>query len=245
MSAADELCGFGFERYWVNQALELTNHNKDYALEWLLSDEFKLARQQFNEQKRKFKAKQTDQGFARPGTKTKHGDPNHSESKNPLLISHNKDPSLQGMPDKMKMAEEAEANELEIEYNLNTPDLKPKTTLDDFKKIGIDHLLGSSSDDDQEQKPPKNAKQDHEDGDDEDEDEDDQLDDAAFSQLLVPNLDEMERRGSAAIVEDEEDPNANDDDMQQFLLKLKNQVFPQREHGKCAILRGVPPPHRR
>ena len=54
--AAQELCALGFEAYWVNQALELTNHNQEYALEWLLSDEFKLARQQFNEQRKKFKA---------------------------------------------------------------------------------------------------------------------------------------------------------------------------------------------
>merc|ERR1711948_164749 len=44
-----------------------------------------------------------------------------------------------------------ESEELEIEYNLNEPDLKPKKTLTDLfnrKQIGIDHLLqGSDSDD--------------------------------------------------------------------------------------------------
>jgi len=49
----DELCAFGFDRFWVSQALELTNNHKDYALEWLLSDEFKLSKQAMEEQKQK------------------------------------------------------------------------------------------------------------------------------------------------------------------------------------------------
>jgi len=46
MAAIEELCKYGFEKYWVTQALELTNHHKDYALEWLLSDEFKISKKQ-------------------------------------------------------------------------------------------------------------------------------------------------------------------------------------------------------
>ena len=53
MAAIDELCAFGFDRFWVSQALELTNNHKDYALEWLLSDEFKLSKQAMEEQKKK------------------------------------------------------------------------------------------------------------------------------------------------------------------------------------------------
>ena len=45
-TTADELCELGFERYWVNLALEMTNQNKASAIEWLLSDEFKVAQKQ-------------------------------------------------------------------------------------------------------------------------------------------------------------------------------------------------------
>ena len=116
-AAKDEQCGFGFERYWAQQALELTNHNKTYALEWLLSDEFKLARQQFNEQKRKFKQKQTDSGLAlieKAKAQAQARAKSQASGANPLLS-------------------DAPQSQSQSESGL------------DFKKLGIDHLLGSSA----------------------------------------------------------------------------------------------------
>ena len=51
MSAIDELCALGFEKYWVNHALQLTNNNQEEALAWLLSDEYKEAKAQFDQQR--------------------------------------------------------------------------------------------------------------------------------------------------------------------------------------------------
>ena len=203
MSSADELSALGFETYWVNQALELTNHNKDYALEWLLSDEFKLARQQFNEQKKKFQKKQTPKGVALPSSVNV----NNNEP-NPLLINHSKDPSLQQISSNKDKEEVAENNEeFEIEYNLNAPELKPKKTLTDLFKnnnqqIGIDHLLQGSDSSDTEEENKQND-----------------------NHLLDPNMGRIDRSNSALIDHSEEpSPIQNDDDMQKFLAKLKNQV---------------------
>eukprot|EP01083_Nonionella_stella_P022201 61413_1 len=197
MSSVDELCALGFEQYWVNQALELTNHNQDYALEWLLSDEFKLARQQFNEQKKKFKEnqKKTKQGLALPA---------QASTSQPPTAAHSKDPSLQHEVSHHKPKPKPKSEECEIEYNLNEPDLKPKQTLTDFKKIGIDHLLAGDDSDDSD-----DAKKD-------------------------PNLpmDDMDRISSAHIDMDEE-PDANDEAMQNFLQKLKNQVKAKGDDWLC------------
>eukprot|EP01083_Nonionella_stella_P078231 213969_1 len=77
----DDLCALGFEPYWVTQALELTNHVKDYALEWLLSDEFRRAKEQFE-----IKQKETKPGLALPSQLAPTSQP---------PISHCKDPPLQ------------------------------------------------------------------------------------------------------------------------------------------------------
>lgn len=223
MSAADELCGFGFERYWVNQALELTNHNKDYALEWLLSDEFKLARQQFNEQKRKFKAKQTDPGLRMS--------PEPAPNGGNGFIAHHKDPSLQGMPAKGDELQSKpppssslseESPELEMEYDLNAPDLRPKHTLRDANVIGIDHLLGSDSSDDDAADHSADSKR--------KQSANDKVPVAASNNLLDPNalnaqINALDRRSSAYIEpDDDEDVPENDHEMQAFLHKLKCQV---------------------
>jgi len=214
----------GFERYWVNQALELTNHNKDYALEWLLSDEFKLARQQFNEQKKKFKEKQTPRDIAMPETTTKQAD---EQDANPLLeeyYHHSKQPSLQEASEsKSKPQPQPRATqEVEVEYDPNAPDLKPRQTLTDFKKVGIDHLLQGDDDSDSmdNHRKKKKAAQKGKGADDEDDDEEDE---DPVSQLLNPMASDMERMHSAQI-EDADEPVENDEDMQDFLQKLKNQV---------------------
>ena len=43
-----------YERFYVKQAMELTNYNQEYALEWLLSEEFKKPREVFNIGKKVF-----------------------------------------------------------------------------------------------------------------------------------------------------------------------------------------------
>lgn len=209
MSAVDELCGFGFERYWVQQALELTNRNKDYALEWLLSDEFKLARQQFNEAKAKFKAKQTDSGDADVVV----------DAVAVISNSHHKEPSLQGMPfsgDSLPHCIEPNVSELEMEYDLNRPDLRPRHNLRDANVLGIDHLLGSSSDDDDAgnlnaaKSPSRSAAV------------------PSNEVLLAPQcgLNAMDRRSSAYIEPEDDSVSAEkDDEMAAFLEKLKCQVF--------------------
>ena len=43
-----ELEALGFEKYWIEQAMELTNNDQEKSLECLLSDEFALAKENFN-----------------------------------------------------------------------------------------------------------------------------------------------------------------------------------------------------
>jgi len=91
--------------------------------------------------------------------------------------------------------------ELEVEFNLNAPDLKPKKTLTDYKQIGIDHLLQGSDSDDTDDNKQNN-----------------QL-------LLDPNMERIERSNSALIDHSQEpNPIQNDEDMQKFLARIKQQV---------------------
>ena len=215
MTAIDELCALGFEKYWVNQALELTNHNQEYALEWLLSDEFKLAKEQFDRAKREFQKKQTPHGIARPETSTKKGS-SYNNNDNPLLDSHhNKEPSLQEMPNlhqksnQKSQSQSPSQQEVDFEYDPNGPDWKPKATLTDFKKVGIDHLLDNNSDSESGGSAPDNKHK-------------KKKDDAdADIEALIQGPKELKSEMSSPL---EHDPEQQDEEMQGFLLKLKNQV---------------------
>ena len=168
MAATEQLCALGFDKYWVNQALALTNYNTDCALEWLLSDEFKLAKEQYD---REFEQKQTPDDVAMPeqSTNTGRGNPEPSYSENPLL-DHEKEQSLQSMPPNhsqsniiLNFNDNINSNHVEMEKgfeninnnnnnhmhdqwdpninNINNlkPDLKPKTNHDDIMADNINN----------------------------------------------------------------------------------------------------------
>ena len=204
MSAVDELCALGFEKYWVNQALELTNHNQEYALEWLLSDEFKLAKEQFDRQRRQFQKKQTPHGIAMPETTTKTGKTaKYNDNDNPLLIDHKKEPSLQSMPQIHSKSngnsKEQEQDSFDYEYDPNQPDLKPNQSLADFKKAGINKNALFKNEE-------NNSDSDSGDG---------------IDQLLQGPQDLNHEQSSPM----QPDPQERDPEMQGFLDKLRSQVF--------------------